>query len=364
MSTPLPTVDVQVPAPPGISLPIGVPPGATLPTSFRVNAEIRAHVSSLRVGPRARGFHPSENPRMCGMKFFIYDRAIEGFASPDPAVIRESMRIVRSILDTEHDVAPGGRPAHLEPDFEEGSSIHRYQQFRYGERGYLWGRWKCPHCDAATEPGFMPRVQTIDKRGKNIYVAAPCPACHGRNFLHEHGDVSWIYVEPFLGLAEWTTGGHTDGIMLVPRDNFTLPAVLEVKSINENGYHGKYGEPIPKREHIAQGSQYVWQVWQHFPWLRNLRHIYFVYVNKNAPRETKEFLLEADMNVVRLLQSTMAGVLATKRGESSPVNLRVCQSSESVGALKCPVCFECFGKKPPTSIFDPKNTFSPEELPL
>jgi hypothetical protein len=349
--------------PPGITLPVGAPPGAKLPTSFRVNAEMQAHVRSVRVGPRARMFHPSELPRTCGMKYLIYDRAIEGFASPDPKVIQDSMRIIRTILDSEHDVSPGGRPAHLEPDFEEGSAIHRYQQFRYGERGYLWGKWKCPHCDAVTEPGFMPRVETHDKQGKAIFVAAPCLRCHGRNFLHEHGQVRWIYQEPFLGLQEWALGGHTDGILLMPRDTFILPAVLEVKSINENGYMGKYGEPLPKKEHIAQGSQYVFALRQHFPWLREVRHIYFVYVNKNAPRETKEFLVEADMEVVARLQGLMSGVLAAKQGQVSPA-LRLCPSPESVGAMKCPVCFECFGVRPPANLFDPKTMFRPEDLPL
>lgn len=371
MSTPLPLAVVTQPQvtdvrvlPHGVDLPVGAPPGAPLPTTFNINKEILAQSRSVRVGPRARGFHPSEMPRMCGMKFAIYDRAMENFASPDPQVIREAMRIVRKILDSEHDVAPGGRPAHLEADFEEGSAIHRYQQFRYGEQGYLWGRWECPHCGATTEPGFMPRVDTQDKSGKTIQVAAPCPSCRGQNYLHEHGQVRWIYVEPFLGLAEWSQGGHADGIWLMRREGYFLPAIFEVKSINENGYLGKYGEPLPKKDHIAQASQYVFAARQHFPWLRDLRHIYFIYVNKNAPRDTKEFLVEADMNIVGMLQQTMAGVLSLKRGAQPATNIRVCTSHESVQAIKCPVCYECWGKHPPKNLFDPSAIFEMEPLPL
>jgi hypothetical protein len=287
------------------------------------------------------------------MKYHIYDRAIENFASSDPSVLAESMRIVRTILDTEHDISPGGRPAHLEPDFEEGSAIHRYQQFRYGERGYLWGVWECPHCAARTESGFMPRVTTHDKQGRDTKVAAPCPACAGRNYLHEHGAVRWFYVEPFLGLPEWTLGGHADGILLRRQDDHYLPAILEVKSINENGYHGKYGEPLPKKDHVAQASQYVYGARQHFPWLAELRHIYFVYVNKNAPRETKEFLVEADMSVVARLQATMSAVLAARRGQ--PAQLRICPGPDSVGAMKCPVIEQCFGCKAPVDLFGGKR---------
>jgi hypothetical protein len=366
MSTQLPTTTPAqaIVLPSGIDLPIGIPPGKRLPTSFRVNAEIQAHSRSVRVGPRSRGFHPSELPRTCGQKFVIYDQAIENFSHHDPRVIQEAMRVVRLILDTEHDVSPGGRPAHLEPDFEEGSAIHRYQQFRYGERGYLWGTWECPNCRARTAPGFMPRVEAHNKQGKLIHVAAPCPACKGRNYLHEHGQVRWVYIEPFLGLAEWTQGGHTDGIWLRREETHYVPAIFEVKSINENGYLGKYGEPLPKKEHIAQASQYVFAARQHFPWLAELRHIYFVYVNKNAPRDTKEFMVEADMQVVAKLQGVMSGVLATRRGQAPPTPLRICQGVDSVGARACPVVFECFGQRPPASLFDPKTMFKPEDLPL
>ncbi len=365
MSTPLPIAGAPVVAPGAFgALPIGAPADVRLPTSFKVNAEIQAHARSVRVAPRSRGFHPSELPRTCGQKFLIYDQAIENFASPDPAVIAKAMATVRLILDSEHDVSPGGRPAHLEPDFEEGSAIHRYQQFRYGERGYLWGRWQCPNCSATTPPGFMPRIETLDKQGKAIMVAAPCPACAGRNFLHAHGQVRWVYVEPFLGLAEWTLGGHTDGLWFRKQDGYYLPAIFEVKSINENGYMGKYGEPLPKKEHVAQASQYVFSARQHFPWLASLRHIYFVYVNKNAPRESKEFLVEADMNVVAQLQQVMASVLAVRQGRQPAINPRICPSVDSVGATKCPVVEHCFGRKPPANLFDSKHIFTPEELPL
>jgi hypothetical protein len=302
--------------------------------------------------------------RLCGQKFLIMDAAIEGLASRDPLVVHESFRVARLILDTEHDVSPGGRPAHLEPDFEEGSAIHAYQQFRHGERGYLWGRWRCAHCSVMTEPGFMPRVTTRDKQGKPLQVAAPCPACRGQNYLYQYRQIRWFYEEPYVGLPEWTLAGHADGIYLVPRDGYIIPAILEIKSINENGFMGKYGEPLPKKDHIAQGSQYVFAARQHFPWLREIRHIYFVYVNKNAPRETKEFLVEADMGVVGNLQQTMAGVLAVKRKETPQINLRICASNEAVGATQCPVCFECWGKRPPASIFDSKLAFKPGELPL
>lgn len=338
-------------APSGIDLPVGAPAGVQLPTTFKVNIEIHAHVRATRAQPRALGFHPSEMPRTCAAKHLIYRNAIDDFASTDPARIKEAMRLVRLILDTEHDVSPGGAPAHLAPDFDEGSAIGRYQQFRHGERGYLWGQWQCPHCLAKTPSGFMPRVSAVDKEGKEHKVAAPCIACAGANFRHAYGAVRWLYVEPFVGLVEWDSGGHVDGIWLKRQPDYILPAIMEIKSINENGYLGKYGEPLPKKEHVIQASQYVFAVRQHYPWLANLRHIYFVYVNKNALRETKEFLVEADMAEVARVQTMMSQILAARRGGGLTPALRLCPSIESVGATKCPVAEQCFGVPRPVNFF-------------
>jgi len=350
---------------PNLELPIGVPPAADkkLPTSFRVNAEVRAGLTQRQKGPRSRGFHPSELPRLCPSKFYFYEQAIEGFASPDPDVIQSSMKMFRMILDTEHDVSPGRLPARLQAEFHAGDQIHLYQQFRIGERGYLWGRWECPACEAATPPGFMPRVQILDRNNKLTPVAARCPACNGRNYKRKYGQVRWRYLEPWAGLRDWELEGHCDGIMLMPRKKFVVPALLEIKSINEGGYHGRYGEPLPKEDHIKQASQYVYAVRQTYPWLSELRHIYFIYVNKNAQREAKEFLVPADMGVVSQMQNTMQTVIDAKAAGKAPEQARLCESASSVGALKCPCIEACFGERPPVNFFDP-TTLATEDLPL
>ena len=363
MSTPLPTVAAALP---GIDLPIGVPDEhmSKLPTSFRVNTEIKAFLSQLSKGPRSRGFHPSELARLCGMKFHIYDQAIEGFASTDPEVIVRSLDVVRRVLDTEHDVAPGRAPTHLMADFHAGDQIHLYQQFRYGERGYLWGRWECPACESVTDaPGLMPRVMVPDRNGSPIKVAARCPACRGKNYLRKYGQVRWRYVEPWMGLPEWELDGHCDGIVLFPRKDYVVPALMEIKSINEGGYFGRYGEPLPREDHIKQASQYVFSAQQTYPFLRDVKHIYFVYVNKNAQRDTKEFLVPADMGVVRDMQVTMSALLTAKRTAQRPEHTRKCQSVCAQDAIKCPVIEECFGEKPPVNFFS-ESFNAEEELPL
>ena len=359
MSKPLPTTQ------PDFDMPIGIPPkqDSKMPTSFRLNAEVRAGLTLLRKGPSSRGFHPSELPRLCPSKFYFYEEAIEGLASPDPEVIQRSMKNLRAILDTEHDTSPGRLPARLMPEFHAGDQIHLYQQFRIGERGYLWGGWECPACEARTAPGFMPRIHILDRNGKPTPVAARCLACNGQNYMRKYGQVRWRYLEPWAGLHEWDLEGHCDGILLVPRKKFVAPALLEIKSINEAGYHGRYGEPLPKADHIKQASQYVYAVRQTYPWLSELRHIYFIYVNKNAQREAKEFLVPADMGVVQESQNTMQTVIDAKAAGKAPEHARICESASSVEALKCPMIERCFGVRPPVNFFDP-TSFATEELPL
>ena len=357
----LPTVDNPVTMP-GSDKPIGVTPDAVLPTSFRVNTEVKAFLKLTQKVPRSRGFHPSGLSRLCIMKHWIYETSINNFAHHDPAVIQEAMRTVRTILDTEHDAKPGRAPTHLQADFHGGDSIHEYQQFRFGERGYLWGRWKCPHCRVTTEPGFMPRMQGRDRNGKPMMVAAYCPACRGGNYAARYRQVKWKYVEPFVGLPEWDLGGNTDGILLYPYRNVVVPAIFEIKSINEGGYYGRYGEPLPRADHIAQASNYVWSARQTYPFLRDMRHIYFIYVNKNAQRDAKEFLVPVDMGVVQKMTDTMRVSLEAKRGSGPPVHARRCPAIESIDATKCPVVEKCWGRKPPANFFS--ENFSAEDLPL
>ena len=357
MSVPISVTTV----PGGDDTPIGVPESklAKLPTSFRINAEIKAHLSLQQEQPRSRGFHPSGIAKMCAVKFWLYDQAIENFASPDPEVIKDSFAIIRAVLDTPHEVSPGRLPAYLKADFHGGDSIHEWQQFHYGQLGYLWGKWECVHCRAKSAPGFMPRMITTDIDGKALLVAAPCTVCRGQNFLGRYKQLRWRYLEPWVGSARWKITGHTDGIFLKRRGKFIVPAIFEIKSINEAGYHNRYGDPIPKPEHIKQASLYAEIIKKTYPWLSNLNHIYFCYVNKNAQRETKEFLVEVDSSVVADSKRKMTTVLEAGQ---VPTHARLCQSIDTKQARECPLVERCYGCKPSASIFD--KGFSFEELPL
>jgi len=335
----------------------------TLPTSLRLNKEVIAHLNALQKGPRSRGFHPSGLPKLCAMKYYLYEQAIRDFAHPEPARIQEAMRRVRAILDTVHDgVSPNRLPSRLEPDFHVGDAIHEFVQWSLGLRGYLWGRWMCPHCRAVTGWGTMPRVNVSDIGGNQIAAAAPCNNCRGRN--RSHKTIHWRYVEPWAGDKEWDQEGHTDGLFIKPYKGAHVKAVLEIKSINENGYLGKYGDPLPKPEHIVQASQYVWAARTVYPELfGDLEHIYFIYVNKNAVRDWKEFLVPADRAVMAEMQEKMTTVTTALATSQPPEHARACSSIETKQARTCPMVEECYGQKPPANFFDPAS-FDFEDLPL
>lgn len=326
-----------------------------LPTSLRLNKEVIAHLNALQKGPRKRGFHPSGLPRLCAVKHYLYEEAIQNFAHNDPAVIQEAMRRVRAILDTVHDgVSPNRLPSRLEPDFHVGDAIHEFVQWSLGLRGYLWGRWQCPNCKAITGWGTMPRVSVSDIGGNHIAVAAPCVRCRGRN--RSHKTIHWLYVEPWAGDKDWDQEGHTDGLMLKPHRGANIKAVLEIKSINENGYKGKYGDPLPKPDHVRQASQYVWAARTIYPDLfSDLEHIYFIYVNKNAVRDWKEFLVPADPTIMAEMQAKMQTVIDAKAKGEPPLHARACPSINHKQARDCPMVRECFGEDPPANFFDPSS---------
>jgi hypothetical protein len=126
---------------------------------------------------------------------------------------------------------------------------------------------------------------------------------------------------------------------------------------------GRYGDPLPKPEHVSQASQYVFAARQSFPWLSELAHVYFAYVNKNAVRNCKEFAVPADMNVVDKMLFNMTAVIEGKKTNTPPVHARRCQDIEAKTAVTCPLVEECYGRKPPANLFAKGFKFEEEEVP-
>ena len=328
----------------------------TLPTSFRVCKDVIAYRNLLRKPPRARGFHPSGMSRLCPVKHWFYDHALEDFASDDPVKVRAAMATVRMVLDTPHDASPGRLPGRLDGDLFIGDAIHQWVQYSFGLLGYLWGGWRCVICRTKiSENGYMPRVTSLDVKGQPLQVSAPCLACNGRNLAH---DTPWLYVE--LGIRnDWDVVGHCDGVFIKPWAGGTLKAALEIKSINENGYYGRYGDPLPKPEHVEQASHYVWGLREKYEWLADLEHIYFVYICKNAIRDWKEFLVTVNSEAI---DKTKQVITAIRAAEEPPLHLRTCDQVYAKLATTCPLVERCFGEAPPLNFFDPN--VSMEEFPL
>jgi hypothetical protein len=309
------------------------------PTSFKLLKEVKAYHATKPKGPRKHGAHPSSIPRLCPVKFAIYEQARDGLASDDPKVVAESYALVQKILNTPtHGANPGGRfKPELLMEFRAGTSIHVATQFDLGVIGKLWGKWRCPRCAYTTEAGWMPRAWYPGADGgRPMLDAAPCVNCKGRN---KREDAAWLYVEPAVFNAHYGILGHYDGDVRVQRGNEVWRMLLEIKSINENGYLEKYGS-LPSHDHIIQASIYAW--------LAGFAWIMFMYVDKNALSKQKEIIVPVDNQAIADATGKLEAIKAFRETKRLPLAARVCEDICCKTARGCPVVDKCWGTFPPT----------------
>jgi hypothetical protein len=307
-----------------------VPP----PTSFNLNKEVVAYHNAKPVGPRTHGIHPSGLAMLCPVKFAIYEQEREKLATA------HTQSAFEEILGAEpHGASPGSRfRGQLLMEFRAGHDIHRNVQFDLGVIGKLWGRWLCPWCDAKTpEPGFMPRAWWPGSSGHPTIHAAPCVWCKGRNLRM---DVPWVYIEPAVRNAHYGIIGHYDGDVRVVRGDAMWRCLLEIKSINENGFMEKYCT-LPKPEHVVQASIYAW--------LAGFSWILFVYVCKNQLNKWKEIIVPVDVPAVTAVVDKLEAIKTFRETRKLPLHARTCEDIMCAQSRGCPVAETCWGRPVPRS---------------
>lgn len=226
----------------------------------------------------------------------------------------------------------------LQAIFDTGTVIHKQIQFYYGVSGLLKGAWQCPMCGhivKGKDPIQMPRVAVASATGYKIHDFDLCPKCGKNDRTWPH----WEYVEPFaLDKAE-RIAGSTDGFLDYPFDGSVYEGILEVKSINQNGYEEKYGDPLPQPEHVFQASIYMH--------LFGRAWALILYFNKNKS-EVKEFIVPKNPAAWDFAVKRSRAVLQSlKRGKPPSEDWRTCRKIKDPAARTCPAAVECWGEEPP-----------------
>jgi hypothetical protein len=355
---------------------IAAPPAPTIkvPKSFGLNKLVQGWMA-LRPGtPRSPGFHPSEmgESKFCAALHYFAEQERENLSSPSPEKVAAAQAFWKTLVNQRR------AEPDLQMEFDAGDAIHAAVKFNLGAQGILWGVWRCEYCRSRTEPGFMPRTQIPDIHGRPMLDAAPCQVCDGRNLLAK---IPWEYIETGIDRArfakEWGFVGHMDGDLRIPfrptpeADPVIIRAALEIKSIHEYGWGESKKEywvdkalangwtppargwtpelprkPLPKEEHITQDSLYAWCL--------EIPYLCFIYVNKNACHEWKEFVVPLDMKPIHEATGRILQVRRARAEGRPPLHARACPDIREERARKCPAVERCFGAKPHVNFMDPK----------
>lgn len=368
MTNPLPLAATE---PPPQVQPVSqvLPPAINL----RLNKLVVNRLDRLPGKPRGKGFHPSELHRMCPVFHYFTATAREGL-STDAGT---NLAFLRSCYDSKADQFPG----HLQLEFELGDAIHAQVQFHLGVNGVLWGRWMCPHCEARTEPGWMPRVTIRGRGGQPVVDGAPCTRCKGRNRRQRY---SWRYLEPSIKSDEWGVNGRCDGDIRVSRvagkgkkkATYHYRCALEIKSINEYGWsegrkkaweevalmegwtppadwtleparahqNPDWDKTLPLHKHKTQANTYAW--------LMGVPFLYFVYVNKNKASKWKEMMVPTDLSGMGIATQKMTAANQGMKLGRPPLEARICPDIREDSARNCPAVERCFGCKPAENFWD------------
>lgn len=241
---------------------------------------------------RAPGYHPSQMERFCP-RADVLGRV---FPKPDYDPITPE----------------------LQTTFDWGTAWHWLaQNHHYGPMGILWGTWRCASCAREVE-GFMPD---------------PCGECHGETYKGVPLDGLggwWEYQEPALYNAEYDVIGKCDGILIPSKRPGGTRMLLEIKTINENGFKRLRA---PVSYHLFQISIYLW--------LAGVDKVWMAYYSKGPKQERpKVFRASRDDSVIEDVKGRIT--MHRRALETGQLCGGVCRTDRDSMAIKCPWRTECF----------------------
>ena len=189
--------------------------------------------------------------------------------------------------------------------FNNGTYVHNRIQTYLGDMGILKGNWQCPEC---TERwwGFK-------------YVNSGCK-CSSKDKPEPR------YLEVPIEDEVLKMRGHGDGIIVLNGQDY----LLEIKSINENGFKNLTG---PMDKHRVQANLYMKN--------RGLKAVVFLYECKND-QLLKEYIVDYDPVLNTQYELVMRTALEGLKSHVLPE--RVCKVPADGKKRWCEVCELCFSE--------------------
>ena len=229
----------------------------------------------------------------------------------------------QEVLQAQHKVPTMVRKDCTEiANYDVGTGMHyAMQNLILPKIGVIRGAWKCLKC--AEVHGAWERSDPRPCYEVAIPRPDSCRRCNHTEFLFE---------EYFLKDTTRGTGGHMDGILVLP--GAATPGLFELKSISQSG--AKKIKHVPQIEHVIQANVYMRL--SGMKWAKILYWVKGVYA---ADKNLIEHHLEPDEevwdNITEMLGSIRHGM---KTGELPD---RICVHRACNMAQECPVLNQCFG---------------------
>ena len=307
----------------------------TVPAALGLNKLVKAHLALEAGKPRTHGIHPSSMTDFCPVQYwYLHQTRLTIATSDDPIAIVTAFETLRKHSNLNlHRYSTG-----VQYEFPFGDFLHIMVQYNYGLIGVLWGEWQCAFCRIRTPEGFMPRVMRPDINGAPLPYPAPCQSCDGKNVFSHYpwSDYPWLYVEPEIKLSAWQVLGHVDGDIRVCINGVWHYFILEIKSAHKEKFGGRL-VALPERTHVVQASMYAW--------VKGYTHILFVYVNKDQPNQTKEFISPLCAETIETVKKKIATAVAALDLPQPPLHARVCASDQVKQADGCVFRGPCFAPR-------------------
>lgn len=218
------------------------------------------------------------------------------------------------------------QPAEEIANYDVGSGMHyAMQNIILPAIGVIRGAWRCLGCG---------HVHGAREEGKTVYEVAiqrpdACSKCGYKEFLYD---------EYFIEDKAVGTGGHMDGLLVLPRHEGM--GGFELKSISQASAKSKNIKNCPQIEHVLQANAYMRMAG--LKWLKLMYWIKGVYsIEKNLIQHH----LEPDDAVWDSVRTTLYSI--RKGMETGELPDRVCAHRACARAQECPALTQCFGDAAP-----------------